>query len=126
VLLGPLGPGGTRRYRREVFNYRIDSAVTTPFEIAGEEAILLFDGVFLHRPELLSYWDLGVFLDAPFEVTIARAAARDGSSSDVSAPENRRYVEGQRLYLQTCKPQHVATIVINNENLSWPDVATSQ
>ncbi len=126
VLLAPLGPGGTRRYRRAVFNYRIDSAVTTPCETAGEDSVLLFDGVFLHRPELLAYWDLTVFLDAPFEVTIPRAAARDNSSSDVSAPENRRYVEGQRLYLQTCEPKRAATILINNENLLWPEVVTLQ
>ena len=122
VLLDPLGPGGTRRYRRAVFSYRTDSEVTIPFETADEDAILLFDGVFLHRPELLSYWDLSIFLDAPFEVTIPRAAARDGSSSDVSAPENRRYVEGQQLYLQICDPKSTASIVVNYENLSSPMV----
>ena len=122
MLLDPLGPGGTRRYRRAVFSYRTDSEVTIPFETADEDAILLFDGVFLHRPELLSYWDLSIFLDAPFEVTIPRAAARDGSSSDVSAPENRRYVEGQQLYLQICDPKSTATIVINYENLASPMV----
>lgn len=122
LLLAPLGPQGARRYRRAVFDYRTDSEVARPFETAAENAILLFDGVFLHRPELLSYWELGIFLDAPFEVTIARAASRDGSSSDVSAPENRRYIEGQKLYLQTCEPMRAATIIINNENLSAPEV----
>ena len=122
LLLAPLGPDGARRYRRAVFNYRTDFEVATPFETAAKDAILLFDGVFLHRPELLSYWELSIFLDAPFEVTIPRAAVRDGSSSDVSAPENRRYVEGQRLYVQTCEPKRAATIVINNENLSSPEV----
>lgn len=124
VLLAPLGPGGTRRYRRAVFDYRIDSEVAMPFETADEDAILLFDGVFLHRPELLSYWDLSIFLEAPFEVTISRAAGRDGSSSDVNAPENRRYVEGQQLYFQTREPRRAAAIVINNESLSSPYVVT--
>ena len=71
-------------------------------------------------------WDLSIFLDAPFEVTIPRAAARDESSSDVSAPENRRYVEGQQLYLQICDPKRAATIVIDYENLSSPMVDESQ
>ena len=122
VLLAPLGPGGTRRYRRAIFDHRTDSEVTTPFETGDEDAILLFDGVFLHRPELRSCWDLSFFLDAPFEVTIRRAASRDGSPSDVSAPENRRYVEGQKLYLQTCDPRKAATIVINYEDLSFPQI----
>jgi uridine kinase len=124
LLLAPLGPAGTRRYRRAVFNHRTDSEVTMPFETADEDAILLFDGIFLHRPELCSYWDLSIFLDAPFEVTIARAAARDGSSPEVSAPENRRYVEGQLLYLRTCEPKRVATIVVNNEDLSSPEIVS--
>ena len=122
LLLAPLGPGGTRRYRRAVFDYRSDREITTPVEIAGDDAILLFDGVFLHRMELRSYWDLSVFLDAPFEVALARAAARDGSSPDVSAPENRRYVEGQRLYLDSCEPGRAATVVVDNANLSSPAV----
>jgi uridine kinase len=122
VLLEPLGPGGSRRYRRAVFEYRTDSELTTPVETAGEDAILLFDGVFLHCPELRSYWECSIFLDAPFEVTIARAAARDGSSSDVAAPENQRYIEGQRLYLQTCEPRRAATIVIKYDNLKSPEI----
>jgi uridine kinase len=124
LLLAPLGPGGTRRYRRNVFDYRSDSETTTPMETADEDAILLFDGVFLHRPELVSHWDISLFLDAPFEVTIPRASARDGSSPDVKAPENCRYVEGQQKYLQTCEPRSLATIVINNENLSSPEITT--
>jgi uridine kinase len=126
LLLAPLGPGGTRVYRRAVFNYRTDSEMSTPFETADQNAILLFDGIFLHRTQLLSYWDLSIFLDAPFEVTIPRAAGRDGSLPDVNAPENRRYVEGQQLYLRTCEPKRAATIVINNENLASPEVVTAQ
>jgi len=124
VLLAPLGPGGSRLYRRAIFDYRIDAELETPFETAGPDAILLFDGVFLHRPELLSYWDLSLFLDAPFEVTIPRAAERDGSSPDVNAPENRRYVEGQQLYLRTCEPRRAATLVIDNQDLASPEIIT--
>jgi uridine kinase len=120
-LLRPLGPGGSLRYRRAVFNYRTDSEVQTPSELAPPNSILLFDGVFLHRPELRLYWDLSIFLDAPFAVTIPRCALRDGGSPDLNAAENRRYVEGQKLYLDQCQPGREATIVINNENLMSPD-----
>lgn len=33
----------------------------------------------------------------------------------MSAPQNRRYVEGQQLCLRTCQPKLAATIVVNNE-----------
>ena len=121
-LLHPLGPGGSLRYRRAVFNHRTDSEVETQSELAPPNSVLLFDGIFLHRPELRRYWDLSIFLHAPFEVTIPRCAKRDDRSSDLNAAENRRYVQGQRLYLDQCQPGREATIVINNENLVAPEI----
>ena len=121
-LLAPLGPGGSLSYRGAVFNYRTDSEVDVPSEPAPPNAVLLFDGVFLHCQELRPYWDFSVFLDAPFEVTIRRCAVRDGGSPDVNAVENRRYVEGQQLYFQECEPWRLADIVINNESLVSPDI----
>ena len=121
-LLHPLGPGGSRSYRRAVFDYRTDSHVDLPTEEAQPNSILLFDGVFLHCPELRRHWDFSVFLDAPFDVTIPRCAGRDGSSPDVNAPENRRYVDGQKLYFLECDPKRAATLVIDNSNLTSPEI----
>jgi uridine kinase len=93
-------------------------------ETAPSDAVLLFDGVFLLRPELMPYWDVTVFIDAPFNVTVARMAQRDGRSSpDVDAVENRRYVEGQKLYLQTCDPRSAAMLIFNNEDLASPELS---
>jgi uridine kinase len=123
-LLSPLGPGGSRRYYPAVFDYRTDSAVSMRCETAPSDAVLLFDGVFLLRPELMPYWDVTVFIDAPFNVTVARMAQRDGRSSpDVDAVENRRYVEGQKLYLQTCDPRSAAMLIFNNEDLASPELS---
>lgn len=121
-LLQPLGPGGSLCYRRAVFNYRTDSAVEIPAGQAPPNSILLFDGVFLLCPELRRHWDYSVFLDAPFEVTIPRCARRDGSSPDVNSPENRRYVDGQKLYFLECEPKRAATVVINYDNLTSPEI----
>src|SRR5262249_50104021 len=52
VLLEPLGPGGDRTYRRAVFDHRTDTELADPLALAPPEAVLLFDGVFLQRPEL--------------------------------------------------------------------------
>ena len=123
VLLNPLGPDGSRRYRRRIFDYRTDAEVSTPFEEAAPNAVLLFDGVFLLRPELAARWEISFFLDAPFTVTIPRMAARDGGSADASAAENRRYIEGQQLYLKQCDPKRAASLVINNENLMAPKIS---
>ena len=122
TLLAPLGPGGSRLYCPAVFNYRTDSEIPTRFETATPDAILLFDGVFLLRPELLEYWDLKIFVDAPFNITVPRMSQRNGKSPDVDAAENRRYVDGQKLYLELCDPKGAATIVVNNEDLTSPEL----
>ena len=106
-LLDPLGPGGSRRYRRRSHDLRTDELVDPAAELASVDAILLLDGIFLHRDELAGLWNYSLFLDVPFEVSTARCAARGDRLS-------HRYVEGQRLYLAACDPASRATRVIDN------------
>lgn len=120
VLLDPLSPGGPGRYRTAVFDFRTDRPVEPVWHHAPAGAVLIFDGIFLHRPELRSYWDYSIFLDVAFDVSIPRCAQRDGSDPDPAAPANRRYVEGQRLYLDHCHPRDHASTVIDNNNLDEP------
>lgn len=122
VLLDPLSPGGSRRFRRAAFDHANDAPVEAPLEEALSGSILIFDGIFLHRPELRGYWDYSVFLEVGFEVSIPRGAQRGPGygSPDPHAESNRRYVEGQKLYLSECNPKAHASVVINNENLADP------
>ena len=125
VLLDPLSPGGDGRYRVAAFDHITDSPVDAPVQSAPDGAVLVFDGVFLHRPELAGYWDYSVFLRVGFDVSVARCARRDGTSPDPAAPANRRYVEGQRLYLAQCRPERRATVVVDNTDLAAPFVVQS-
>lgn len=120
VLLDPLSPRGSLRYRTAVFDHRADSPVQVAAERAIAGSVLIVDGIFLHRPELRGYWDFSVFLDVRFEVSIPRGAQRGAGSADPLAPENRRYVEGQRLYLRECDPKAHATVVVSYDDLSAP------
>jgi uridine kinase len=120
LLLDPLSSGGSRRFKKAAFDHRLDSPVDAPQEEAASSAILLFDGIFLHRPELREYWDFSIFLDVDFSVSIPRGAQRGEGSADPVAPSNRRYVEGQRLYLTECQPWKHATVVIDNNVLDRP------
>ena len=119
-LLDPLSPGGSRRYRAAVFDLVTDTPVSIPEQEAPGSSILLFDGIFLHRPERCPYWDATIFLQVDFAVSVSRCASRDGSSPDPFSTANRRYVEGQRLYLRACEPAKGATITIDNNVLSRP------
>jgi uridine kinase len=123
-LLAPLGPDGSRRFNTAVFDYRTDSAVPGETHLAEENAILLFDGVFLLRPELAACWDFTIFVDASFEITLSRAEERDavylGSREEVRRRYEQRYIPGQRLYFAECRPRERAQVVIDNSDPSNP------
>jgi hypothetical protein len=57
-LLRPLGESGSRLYRTEIYDRRTDLLVDSEQMEASADAILLFDGVFLLRPELVDAWEL--------------------------------------------------------------------
>ena len=124
LLLEPLGPGGSRRYRRACFDYRSDEKVEAPEEEASPDSILLFDGVFLLRDELRSFWDFSIFVHADFDEIARRAEARDrelmGGVETVRERYRTRYIPGQELYFNRCSPQEVADVVIDNTDASEP------
>ena len=113
-VLDPLGPGGTRRYRRAAHDLDTDAELRPPEEVAPPGAVLVLDGIFLHRDGLAELWDLSVWLAVPFTVTASRMAVRDGSDPDPEHPSMTRYVEGQRRYLAACAPVSRADVVIDN------------
>ncbi len=123
-VLAPLGPGGDRRYRAAVFDHRSDEPVDAEQQTAPRGVILVVDGIFLHRDELAQHWDVSVFLDVPFDETFRRMAQRDGCPPDPADPANRRYVEGQRLYLGASRPAARATFVIDNSDPTAPELLT--
>lgn len=96
------------------FDHGSDTHVQADPVHVSEDAVVVVEGMFLHRDELIGARDLSVFLEVPFEVSVCRMAARDGTSPRHEDPANRRYVEGQRIYLTTCMPRDRATFVIAN------------
>ena len=125
-LLDPLSPGGSMRYRSRGFDHVSDRRVDGAVLEARPPSILIFDGIFLHRPELARYWDYSVFLDVSTHESLRRRIEREGVggiSNDPADPIHARYVRGQEIYLRSCDPIHHATLVVNNEDLEHPYVA---
>jgi uridine kinase len=124
ALLLPLGPGGDCHIRRAIFDYRRDAVVEAPRETAPPDSVLLFDGVFLLRPELRDFWDLSIFVRAGFDVTLARAEVRDvdylGGVAAVRQRYNTRYIPGQALYLESVRPEVHASFVVHNDDPARP------
>ena len=99
-----------------------EQPVAAAWQVAEPGSILLLDGIFLHRPELVDHWDYSVFLDVPFTESVARMAGRDHGDPDPAAATNHRYVAGQQLYLAECRPSEKATVVIDNSALLEPRI----
>ena len=95
-----------------------------PETAAGPDALLVVDGIFLHRPELADLWDASVWVDVPFEVSVPRGNARFGEvgaeQADPASEVNARYVGGQRLYLAEVDPAARATWWLDNTDLAAP------
>jgi uridine kinase len=126
LLLSPLGPDGALQYCSAVFDYRTDSEIQITLNAAEVNAVLLFDGVFLLRPELRQYWDFTIFVEAAFEVTLARAVERElvlfGSAEEIRKRYEHRYIPGQKLYFEACQPKERARIIVDNNDPCEPVV----
>ena len=123
VLLGPLGPGGDRRFRPAVYDRVADTALSSPVTTASADAVLLFDGVFLMRPELVERWELRIFVSTALEKTVDRAVIRERQMSPQAEAERRwreRYLPSQQLYFATAHPTDRADIVVHNDEPQHP------
>jgi uridine kinase len=114
LVLDPVGRSGAARVVTQALDHTVDAPVVVPAVTVPAGAVVLVEGMFLHRDELRAHWDLSVFLDVPFSVTAQRMALRDGTEPDPEHPSMRRYVEGQRIYLAQCRPQTRADVVVDN------------
>ena len=125
-ILLPLGPGGDLRYQTARFDFRTDSEVSSAVQTAEPGAILVFDGIFLHRPELLPHWDFTVFVNTGFDVTINRAFVRDQylfeTEEKTRSIYEQRYIPGQKLYLSEQQPIDKANVVFVNDDIESPEL----
>lgn len=116
-LLDPLCTGDGR-FVRAVYDVHQERRVTREVEVARDGDVLVLDGIFVHRPELRPYWDYSIFLDVDFATSIPRGAQRGYGHPEPTSPSNRRYIEGQHIYLAECRPDEHATVVIDNNDLA--------
>lgn len=121
-LLAPLGPDGYGWYSPASYDAGGDQPAQVESVRAPSDALIVVEGMFLHRDELAGHWDASVFLDVPFTETAERMAIRNGSNPDPEHPTMRRYVGGQRLYFESAHPWERATFVVDNSDFASPKI----
>lgn len=130
LLLGPLGPGGSRRYRARWHDGWNEGAIAAPERVAPDDALLLVDGVFLLRPELRDLWDVRIFVAIDAEQSLLRGIARDATLDDpVVRARGRadrvrvyreRYLPADDRYLDAVDPASLADFVVDNRSIGSP------
>jgi uridine kinase len=129
-LLRPFAEGAAK-VRTAAFDEPSDSALDVS-EVVESGAVLIFDGLFVQRPEFACFWHLTIFLDARRrrdgewlgfllgdlpEDAVERAAAIDDRLTRARWP---RYRDGWRRYVETVQPATSATFRVDNNDLSKP------
>lgn len=130
LLLDPLGPGGSRRYRHRWHDGWHDGMIDEPERLAAENAVLLLDGVFLLRPELNRLWDVRIVVDVDAETGLARgvehdlvfepAATRDAGRERRTRVWRERYLPADDAYLRDVHPMALADAVVDNRDPEAP------
>lgn len=89
-----------------------------------KDTIVLFEGVFLFRKELLPYIDYKIFLDISFGRSKNRARIRDIPilGSGVLKKYDKKYLPAQKKYLKEFPFLKIVDIVIDNSDWKSPKI----
>jgi uridine kinase len=119
-VLDPLGPQGNLSYLPEVYDLALGATKQSDPVFASPHAILLFEGVMLFREELANHFDYKIFVDTSFKVALERAKTRDlkhfGSMQILMNKYAHRFTPGQTRYLEECRPEEMADMIVGNED----------
>jgi len=124
LLLDPLGPDGSRVYRTASFDLEADCPIEYPPSVAPLEAVLIVDGTFLQRPELLDGWDMVIFLRVSEAESVRRGIERDsdllGGRETATALYAKRYAPAEDIYAAIARPEEAADAIVDNEDFDRP------
>jgi uridine kinase len=88
--------------------------------------VLIVDGVFALRPELIDCWDLGIWVHIATELSVQRGTARDaemeGGVLESEALHRDRYLAAELLYVDEVDPVTVADLIVDNTDFDHPVV----
>jgi len=123
LLLAPLDTGADRRCRLRFHDSFTDIPIDGPIVEVPKDGIVVIDGCFLLRSELLGFWEFVIWLDISFETMIERAAKRDiawmPSEATVRTRYRERWIPLHKLYEGTGARSY-SDMIIDNEDCAAP------
>ena len=99
-----------------------------PISVAAN-SVLLFDGIFIFRPEVNAYWDYRILVDIDWPTSLSRALIRDlekvGTADVVRQKYTLRYEPAWQLYVNAEHPEAKADVIIDNRDLAHPRICSA-
>lgn len=106
-----------------LYDWTIEEPRRARVEVSPD-SVVLFEGVFLFRPEIDRFWDFRIFLDIPLITSLDRGVIRDarhfGGTEGARERYTKRYIPGQEIYLGEVDPRSRADVIIHNEDPRAP------
>jgi len=125
-LLLPLSAVGNLKYKTQVLDLHTDQPDPRPAQQASRNSILIVDGSFALRKELVEHWDVGIYLSVDFEIAESRASVRDAElfkSAEIAREiTKKRYHGAHQLHIEVANPCERAQFIINNNDPQNPSM----
>ena len=114
VLIDPFRTGGSTGFQLTAFDVARDTPVEPQWVTAPRDAVLIVDGMFLHRPEVKGLWNWSVWLEVAPSAAAARIADRDGTDGVGRAEA------AEKRYLREARPRVAAAAIVENSDPAHP------
>ncbi|KAK6526402.1 hypothetical protein TWF694_004997 [Orbilia ellipsospora] len=113
---------GRTRYKKAIYQHEGDKELVLPWTAAEPGAVVIVDGVFLHRAGLDGLWDVSVYLDVGEDTWIQRFMNREGVDWPLDIVKSY-LVGGLRIYQQEGKPEEKATLKVDHDDFRSPSLS---
>jgi uridine kinase len=123
-VLDPLGAEGNLSYLPGIYDHASETNKRRDPISVSADAILLFEGVMLFRHEIANAFDYRILVDTSFQEALERAKTRDlkhfGNMQTLLDKYTRRFIPGQKCYLEEYRPAETVDATVGNENPAEP------
>jgi uridine kinase len=107
------------------YDWKTERVVGRTIEI-DPSTIDLFEGVFLFRSELETFWDYKVYVQISTMTSLERGLDRDsnrlGGTEITREKYLKRYIPGQKIYHDRYQPHLKANFVVKNDDPTNPEI----
>jgi uridine kinase len=108
-VLMPLKPGGSSLFRPKIFERGLDAPEYAEWRSAAPGSLVIVDGIYLLRDELVNAWDFSIYVHAEKDARIGRKIIRDAQDMEVF---EKRYFPAWEMYEERCNPKERASVVV--------------